>query len=136
MFTQEIPGEVPREVPRSEWADFCDSFSRQHRGGLATIEMARPGAAPQTIADELPLRGLTLNSKSHEADTLLVTLGQHGDERLTHAITQVVRLCFDVTEAGAQAGLTFESADGTITRLRFRVPVFPEMVDGVMLFDE
>lgn len=121
------------EIPREDWEEFCDSFSRQHRGGQVTIEIVPPNQARQIEIRELPLRGLTAELDTKRTDVISVMAGQDQDGHLTHTIPQVKRLRFQTTDSGAQLGVEIETNDGTLTYVRFRVPVIPETLDGVLL---
>jgi hypothetical protein len=121
------------EIPRAQWVDFCDSFSRQHRGGRVTIEVVPPGERPRVEARELPLQGLTADLGKSGTDAISVRAGQDDNGHVTHTSTHVRHLRFQETDAGAQEGIEIETQDGTLTRVRFRVPVLPEMLDGVVL---
>jgi hypothetical protein len=120
-----------REIDRQEWAAFCGRFSRQHRGGRVTLETVAPNGETQVVAHELPLQGITLDKDGHELE-ISVTVGGDGGEQLTHVIALPARVLFRETEAGAHEGLDFESTDGQVTRIRFRVPVLLEAMDGVI----
>ena len=121
-----------REIDRHEWAEFCERFSRQHRGGRVTLESVAPNSDTRVVAHELPLQGITLDKAgSHQAE-VVVTVGQDNGEQLTHAIAAPAKILFWETEAGAHEGLDIESADGQVTRIRFRVPILLEAMDGVI----
>jgi hypothetical protein len=121
-----------RDIPRDEWGQFCERFSRQHRGGRVTLESVAPFGDTRMLAHELPLQGITLDKAgSHQAE-IVVTVGQDSGEQLTHAIAAPARLLFWETEAGAHEGLDIASADGQVTRIRFRVPILLEAMDGVI----
>jgi hypothetical protein len=120
-----------REIARQEWAEFCERFSRQHRGGRVTLESVAPDGATQVVAHELPLQGITLDKADGQVE-ISVTLGKDSGEQLTHAIAAPAHVIFRETEAGAHEGLDIESADGQVTRIRFRVPILLEAIDGVI----
>jgi hypothetical protein len=120
-----------REIARQEWAEFCERFSRQHRGGRVTLESVAPNGDTQVVARELPLQGITLDKAGGQAE-IVVTLGQDSGEQLTHTIAAPAQILFWETQAGAHEGLDIESADGQVTRIRFRVPILLEAMDGVI----
>jgi hypothetical protein len=118
-----------REIPLDEWAAFCGRFSRQHRGGRVTLETAAPGGNNRPVATELPLQGIVLDRAGGQAE-LSITLGEADGRQLTHTIAAPARVLYLETETGAQVGMDIEAADGQTARLRFRVPVRLEMMDG------
>src|SRR5437870_2107963 len=48
-----------RAIPEGQWAAFLDSFSRDHAGWLATIEVLDPQSGPLKVAADLPLQGIS-----------------------------------------------------------------------------
>jgi hypothetical protein len=122
-----------RKIPRDEWKTFFDTFSRQHEGWLATLEILGKDIGAQKEGDELPLAGVSLASGGNEPDTISITLGSGPDNHVSHTIVGPTRVWLQQTTAGANAALEIEAAEGTQTLLRFRSPLPSEMVDGVVL---
>ena len=122
-----------QEIPRPEWNNFFDSFSRQHEGGLATLEVLGTEIGAQEEAHELPLEGVSIGSGINEPETIAISIGRTPDDHISHTITKPEHVWLEQTDEGADAALEIESADATKTLLRFRSPVPPEYVDGVVL---
>ena len=122
-----------QEIPRREWKGFFDSFSRQHEGWLATLEVLTADVGAQEEARELPLAGVSLSSGGDETEAISIDLGTRPDEHVSHAISDPTAVWLEQTEEGANAALEIERADGTKTLLRFRSPMPAEFVDGVVL---
>ena len=108
-----------------------DGFSRQHEGWLVTVEVLGSEVGAQVEAQGLPLRGVTAELKGGE-DTISITIGGKDAERVTHTITRPTHVRIEQAENGADMALQIESADGVATLVRFRSPMLPEMVDGVV----
>jgi hypothetical protein len=121
------------EVPRSEWKGFFDSFSRQHEGWLATLEVLGADVGAQEEARELPFAGVSLSSAGDETEAISIDLGTKPDAHVSHAISEPTVVRVEQTEEGANAALEIEVADGTKTLLTFRSPMPAEFVDGVVL---
>jgi hypothetical protein len=121
-----------REIPRSEWPDFLDSFSRQHRGWLITIEVLDARVGAQVQVREQPLAGVTAEMRGGDA-SVSVLIGRAADVHLTHTIRDPAHIRLKETEAGAREALQIESEDGAMTLLRFRSVIPAELVDGVAL---
>ena len=100
-----------QEISRDEWRTFFDSFSRQHEGWLATLELLGDEIGAQQQGRELALAGVSLASGGEEPEAISIGLGITPDERVSHAITQPTRVWL----------------------LRFRSPMPAEFVDGVVL---
>ena len=122
-----------QEIPRREWRGFLDSFSRQHEGWLATLEVLGANVGAQEEARELPLAGVSLSSGGDETEAISIDLGTKPDEHISHAISEPIGVWLKQTEGGADAALEIEVADGTKTLLQFRSPMPAELVDGVVL---
>ena len=120
-----------REIPRSEWVEFLDSFSRQHEGWLVTVEVLGAEIGAQVEAQDMPLQGITADLKGG-ADAVTVILGGGVDEHVTHGINEPTHLRIEQAENGADMTLQIESRGGIVTLVRFRSAVLPEMVDGVV----
>jgi hypothetical protein len=121
------------EIPRQEWPGFCQTFTRQHRGALVTLEIRRPGEAPSVEAQSLPFQRLSLDVNDSGSAALHITIGRTMEKHLIHLGLHAMRVLCDNGDAGAQAGLTLEKRDGTQTRLQFREPAIPEALDGLMM---
>ena len=121
-----------KEIPRDEWNKFLDTFSRQHEGWLATLEVFAADIGAQEQAHNLPLGGITATSTNDDSQSIAINLGRTPEDHVTHTITRPTRLWLEQTSEGANAALEIESADEVKTLLRFRSALPAEMVDGVV----
>lgn len=122
-----------KEIPRDEWTTFLDSFSRQHEGWLATLELLGPDIGAQQEARNLPFEGITATSTEDESQGITINLGKTAQDHVTHTIAEPTHVWLEQTSQGANAALEIESADQIKTLLRFRSSLPAEMVDGVVL---
>jgi hypothetical protein len=122
-----------QEIPRDEWTTFFYTFSRQHEGWLATLEILGPEIGAQREARDLPLEGITATSKGAAPETIAISMGKTPEDHVTHTISEPTRVWLEQTSAGANAALEIESADEVKTLLRFRSALPADMVDGVVL---
>jgi uncharacterized protein DUF5335 len=123
---------VMREIPRDEWAEYLDTFSRQHEGWLVTVEVLGEEIGAQVEAWEMALAGITADLKGEGSDVISIILGKGSTERITHNIARPTHVRIEQAESGADMALQIEAADGVATLVRFRSAVLPEMVDGVV----
>ena len=121
-----------QEIPRQEWNSFFDSFSRQHEGWLATLEVIGSDVGAQEEAHELPLEGVSVASEAGKSESIAISMGKMPEDHISHTITKPQHVWLEKTDDGADATLEIESADEAKTLLRFRSPVPPEFVDGVV----
>ena len=121
-----------REIPRDEWKTFLDTFTRQHEGWLATLEILGTEIGAQQEARNLPLEGISVASRDGSPETIAISLGKSVEDHVTHTITEPTRIWLEQTSQGANAALEIESVDQVKTLLRFRSALPADMVDGVV----
>jgi len=118
-------------IPREEWAEFCERFTGQHAGGLVTVVLRRPGQGEQVVARTQRMVRLIANGPTRGPDGLAITWRTPKGANQTYALSGVRQIGFVQNEAGAHLGLDVHNDDQTLS-VRFRVPVLPETVDGVL----
>ena len=121
-----------QEIPRNVWTSFFDTFSRQHQGWLATLEIFATDVGAQQEVKELPFEGVSLGSETGEAE-ISISFGRTAEDHVSHTIKSPAHIWIEQTTSGANAALEIESEDQSKTLLRFRSPMPPEFVDGVVL---
>jgi hypothetical protein len=126
-----VSGASTREIPRSEWVSFFDAFSRQHEDWLVTLELQETNQAPRVEAREVPLEGITADLKAGQ-DSVSIITAHKDQEYISHRVPQATRVRLLESQAGVHEGLEIESQDGTKAVLRFRSPMPPETVDGIV----
>ena len=128
MWTlQEKGGDV--EIDPHEWISFLDSFSRQHEGWLASIEVATAGSTLKEVNNRR-LRGVSIDHATGKQRAYVeVGDAQHGI--VTHIADAPTSIRFKRTTTGEHEGLDIVSADGSTTLIRFRSAMLPEMLDDI-----
>ncbi|HWP43654.1 MAG TPA: DUF5335 family protein [Blastocatellia bacterium] len=121
-----------QEVPRQEWTEFFDSFSRRHLGWLVSVEVMGPDIGAQAEAREMPLQGITAELKPGDESIISIMVGNSAEDHLTHTITGPSRVNVKVSGEGTDEAVEIESEDGLTTLVRFRSPISPEMVDELI----
>lgn len=117
-----------RDVPRAEWPEFLDSFSRQHRAWLATID--DPRSAGGRSSEPRPLERVTAErdgARVTAIDIAFSTGGDRGPVRVDNPAAVRVRQ----TDDGADRGLEIVDDRGRCTQISFRAAARPEMLDGL-----
>jgi hypothetical protein len=122
-----------QEIRRDEWSKFFDTFSRQHEGWLATLEVFAPDVGAQEEARELPLEGISRGAGEGESETITISLGRNAEDHVSHTIAEPRRVWLEQTNEGVNAALEIESKDDSKALLQLRAPVPTELVDGVVL---
>lgn len=121
-----------RQIPKSEWAAFLDSFSRQHEGWLVKLEIFGPEIGAQVAETGLSLVGVTDEWDEVSGNTITISAGTAPDSHITHPISHPTDVSVEQTEEGADVALSIKAADGTTALLSFRATTLPETVDAVM----
>jgi dienelactone hydrolase len=125
------PEAVNVEIPPEEWIQFLNSFSRQHQGWLANVTITTQGEAEQTEVREYHLEGVSADHLTAR-DEIYISFERGGDDHITHSIRNPMKIIFERNLEGAHEGLEVISADGTLTRIRFRTAALPKTLDGVL----
>ena len=118
------------EIPPEDWIGFFDSFSRQHEGWLASIEITL-GKEKRTELRDRPLQGISCDHLSARDEIYLSFEGGDG-KHLTHPVRNPMKAVFRRDLEGAHEGIDINSADGSLTSLRFRIAAKPETLDGLL----
>ena len=121
-----------QEIPREQWNNFFDSFNRQHEGWLATLEIFAEDAGAQQEAHDLAFEGISLDRSNDESESVIIDMGKSADDHVSRVIDNPVHLWLQKTETGADAAIEIETDDESRALLRFRSPMPPELVDGIV----
>ena len=118
------------EIPRDDWSRVLAEFSATHDGWLVSLDILSPDIGAQPDIIDLPLVGVTF--EDIRAGTMTISAGRSAVPEITHTIQAPSRIWVERTDAGADAALAIESADGAKTILRLRTAALPETVDGIV----
>lgn len=121
-----------KEIPKDDWQAFFDLFSRQHEEWLVTLEILSPEIGAQVEERELAFEGIVDEWDEIQGHEIMIMVGAKPDDHITHSISQAMQVSLEQTDEGADAALAIRSLDGTTALLRFRSPMLPEMVDGLV----
>jgi hypothetical protein len=104
---------MAREIPVKEWSRSLDSFSRDHLGWLATLEVIGEDIGDQFEAESLPLAGVSVDA---DRRTVWVALAKSADDHITHSIDHVSHL--RIVDGESSPSIQIEAEDGAQTLLR------------------
>ena len=108
-----------REIPRNEWVGFFDTFSKQHEGWVATIEVMGSQIGDQEESTRLPLVGLSADTKGRGAG-IAIMVGDRPEGHVTRIVNAPKRVWLKESEEPAHDAIEVESEDGTTTLLHFQ----------------
>lgn len=121
-----------KEIPRKNWPEFFDAFTRRHAGWLVTVEIDDQRLGAQHFAREVPLLEMSAEPRGGETAGISIMVGRSPEGHLTHRIEAPSRLWLLESAEGADEALEIESPGGARTLVRFRSAVLPETVDGLI----
>ena len=120
-----------QEIPREQWKDFCDEFSKQHEGWLVSVEVVDETREPdrEVLDSELTLWGVTVDELPDQTKVHIIA----GDQprHVTHVITDPAGIGFEQDEQGGHTGLRIDTQEGPSVLVRFRTAAVPESVDAI-----
>ena len=117
------------EIPRRQWIDRLDEFSRAHEGWPVALDILGEAIGAQPQFRLLSLAGVTAEPTEGGRISITVTLQSGGF--LTHTVDAPVHVFIEQTDAGDEAALQIEAADGTKAILQFRIaPAVHGLVRG------
>ena len=119
-----------REIPRAEWKNYFDEFSRTRFDEMVTVELIfSPQSDPQYALMHQPLVGISFAETGSEAGTIEIMVGGETTDSLTHTVTNPVHVYHKNAaglisdEVNPEEVLEFTSSDAPqITYLRFARP--------------
>jgi hypothetical protein len=120
-----------REIAPIEWPGFLEAFSREHRAWLATVERLSPGGEEHVEAVERPLARVTPASGGSVRVRILIEFEDGAPPTRAVSVDGPAALRVDETSDGSARGLEIEDGRGERTRLRFRIPEPPGLLDGI-----
>src|SRR5687768_13282965 len=121
---------VVRELPNTEWESFLESFTLQHDHWLVSVERLRDGNRHVAAKDQ-PLEGVAAHLRASGPREIVITVGGSAESHERFSVGEPTRVRVE-SDGGVDTGLQIEDGAGAITRVAFRSPIAPELVDGVM----
>jgi hypothetical protein len=109
-----------REIPREQWKEFLDRFSRDHENKTVNVDFLGRSLGAQVEASGLPLEGVSYEDKGSGAGRIDILVGRDPDHHATHAIPNPRRLLVQDDPAGE--ALEIEDGDGNTILVCFREP--------------
>ena len=108
-----------REIPRTEWPAFLNSFSSRHEGWVVNVEVFGPDIGAQIEGRGLKLQGLTDEWDQMNRNTIVIMAGTRSDDHVTRSISGPTEISLEKTDSGMDAALSITGEDGITTLLTF-----------------
>jgi Family of unknown function (DUF5335) len=127
---------MTREIPRSQWEQFFDDFTKTHRAWRATVDSTVPGASAPGESSrvrvvERPLRSVRPETDAERIVRLNIEFQEDPDSRSTIQIARPVSVRVAETPDGTMDKLEIVDEGGSCTRLRFRAAQPTDALDGL-----
>ena len=106
------------EIPVDQWEPFLWQFSEVNQGVTVTVERLSKEYGEQTIAAHLPLIGLNPDHSTGQ-ERIQISAGDDVDAHVSHSVLHPSHVRLAHEEAGQPVALQIESADGSVTLVRF-----------------
>jgi len=117
------------KIPHDQWEQWLRAFSSRHAGWLVSIE-TRDLETDETVNSRfMQLIAMELDVEDRKNHRINVTVRDDHRE-IKHILFRPSDVMEQVSEEGTQEGVRIISLN-TVTTVRFRVAVAPEVVDGV-----
>ena len=98
-----------REIPRDQWREELDRFSRAHKGQVVNVDVTDGGGQQKkTEARDLPLVGVSLDAP--RADRIAVLVGDKPNDHVTHEVSGAVRIQME-----GDGAIRIDANDGSTT---------------------
>ena len=111
-----------RTIPEDQWLEYIDRFSRDHVGCAVTIEVLDMEMGPQHLAVDLPLEGISFDTKGTRPASIEISAGDRPDRHVSHVIDMPLNIQ-EVEEPNGDIDVQIEPAAGPITLVRVRAVV-------------
>jgi hypothetical protein len=110
------------EVPAEQWAVFCDRFSRDHHDWPVTIEVLTAEIGSERLAEELPLDGLSFDTKGTRPSSLEISAGDSVRSHVAHTVDLPLRIWVANDDSDNHGTVKIEPADGPPVLVHYHQP--------------
>jgi hypothetical protein len=119
-----------REIPRKEWVEFFNNFSRNHKGWTVNMEVFGTEIGAQLEAHEMPLEGVIADLKVTGRDQIAILIEESPQKHLVHSINHPEHVRVEKEESNSEMVIQIQAEDGFTTLLRFCCKAFPKAATG------
>jgi hypothetical protein len=120
-----------KDVPRREWASTLESFGREHRAWLATVEHVGSDGTRDVWLPERPLAGVFAEGDPKGMAVRIDLAPDSTPESASVRVEDPIAVRLDRERDGSSPALEIDDRGGGRTRVRFRVHPPLAMLDGV-----
>ena len=110
-----------RTIPEDQWIEYVDRFSRDHLGCSVTIEVLDKEMGPQNVAADLPLEGISFDTKGTRPTSIEITAGDGADQHVSHLIDMPLHIR-QARGTNGDIDVQIEPATGPVTLVHVHGP--------------
>lgn len=99
------------EIPRDQWLQALDQFSKEHQGWLITVELVGMDVGDQISVANLPLVGLAADVKDGE-NRVAIMAGDKPEAHVTHFIESPKRVWIEKSDDPRYDVIAVEDREG------------------------
>jgi hypothetical protein len=110
-----------RTISEDQWIEFFDDFSRDHVGWATTIEVLDSKSGPQNVAENLPLQGISFDTKGTRPCSLEISAGDRPGRHVNHVVDMPLNIR-QAQEPDGSIDVQIEPATGPVTLVHVRAP--------------
>ena len=117
-----------REIPREQWPQFLNGYTRDHRWRLVNVEILDPEGGVGLQASSVPLEGMVAEIR-HGHNVLEIGVESASGGHLWHRIADPTRVYLQEPEGDKPETMLIESATGVRTLVHLssnRLPAVPD----------
>jgi len=111
-----------RTIPSDQWIEFFNRFSSDHMGWPATVKVLEGASGPLTVAENLPLQGISFDTKGTRPSSIEVAVGDDPAQHVNHVVDMPLHIR-EADESDGSIDLQIEPANGPVTLIHLRGPV-------------
>lgn len=97
------------EIPKERWNDYLSALSNRECRHPVSIKIEGRDVGDQTLADHLPLVGISCEVKGSMHDAIEITVGNH-DQPVTHYVASPAKVYVEEAANGAVQCLDIEDS--------------------------
>ena len=110
------------EIPEDQGTEFVNKFSQTHVGWPVTIDVLSGETGVQHVAQELPLMGISFDTRGTRPARLDIAAGDQPDQYIAHSVDLPLHIRIAEIDPAGAGTIEIEPAQGPLTLVDFHPP--------------
>ena len=111
-----------RTIPSNQWVNFFDEFNAEHLGWPVTLLVLDRQSGPMTVAESLPLQGISFDTKGTRPSSIEIAVGDQLARHVSHVVDMPLHIRA-ADEGNGSIDIEIEPANGPVTLVHLRGPI-------------